>query len=109
MQLNDGLKEIEKRGYRLAALSYDKVDVLAGFTAKRGIGFTLLSDPQSEVIDRYGLQDPAYPVGNMAHGVPKPVIFIVAPDGTIKGKLFEESFKDRPSLALVLGAIDKVK
>ena len=71
--------------------------------------FTLLSDPKSEVIDRYGLRDPAYPVGNKAHGAPKPVIFVVARDGTIKAKLFEESFKNRPSLALLLETIDKVK
>ena len=109
MQLNDGLKEIVKRGYKLAALSYDQTDVLQAFTEKRGLMFTLLSDPKSEVIDRYGLRDPAYPVGSKAHGVPKPTLFIVARDGTIKAKLFEESFKDRPQLGLVLETIDKVK
>ncbi len=109
VELNGGVKEIEKRGYKLAALSYDPTDVLQGFTGKRGLSFTLLSDPKSEVIDRYGLRDPAYPVGNKAHGVPKPVIFIVGRDGTIKAKLFEESFKNRPSLALLLETIDKAK
>ncbi len=109
MELNGGVKEIEKRGYKLAALSYDPTDVLQGFTEKRGLSFALLSDPKSEVIDRYGLRDPAYPVGNKAHGVPKPVIFIVARDGTILAKLFEESFKNRPSLALLLETIDKAK
>ena len=109
MELNGGVKEIEKRGYRLAALSYDQVDVLQAFAGKRGLAFTLLSDPKSQVIDRYGLRDPAYPAGNKAHGVPKPVIFIVARDGTIEAKLFEESFKDRPSLGLVLATLDKVK
>ena len=108
MELNGGVKEIEKRGYKLAALSYDQTDVLQGFTEKRGLAFTLLSDPKSEVIDRYGLRDPAYPVGNKAHGVPKPVIFIVARDGTIKAKLFEETFKTYPSLGLVLETLDKV-
>jgi len=109
VELNGGSKEIEKRGYKMAALSYDLTDVLRGFTGKRGLSFTLLSDPKSEVIDRYGLRDPAYPVGNKAHGVPKPVIFIVGRDGTIKAKLFEESFKNRPSLALLLETIDKAK
>jgi peroxiredoxin len=109
VELNGGVKEIEKRGYKLAALSYDQTDVLQAFTDKRGLTFTLLSDPKSEVIDRYGLRDPAYPVGNKAHGVPTPIIFVVARDGTIKAKLFEESFKNRPSLGLVLETIDRVK
>ncbi len=107
MELNGGVKEIEKRGYRLAALSYDQIDVLQAFTEKRGLIYTLLSDPKSEVIDRYGLRDPAYPEGNKAYGVPRPIIFIVARDGSIKAKLFEDTFKKRPPLGLVLETLDR--
>jgi peroxiredoxin len=74
--------------------------------AKRGITYTLLSDPKSEVIDRYGLRDRTYPPGNLAYGVPRPIIFVIGKDGVIKAKLFEETFQKRPPLALVLKTLD---
>ena len=52
---------------------------------------------------------PAYPAGNKDYGVSTPVIFIVSRDGAIKVKLFEESFKNHPSLGLVLETLDKLK
>ena len=79
IDVNGGVAEIEKRGYGLAALSYDSPEILAAFTAKRQIAYTLLSDPKSEVIDRYKLRDPQYPPGNRAYGVPRPIIFILDP------------------------------
>ena len=68
----------------------------------------LLSDPKSEVIDRYGVRDPAYPPGNRAHGVPRPVIFVIDRNGVIKAKLFEEKFQKRPPLGLIVETLDKV-
>ena len=108
IELNTGVADMEKRGYRLAGMSYDAPDVLEGFTIKRGLTYALLSDPKSEVIDRYGLRDPQYAAGSKAYGVPRPIIFIVARDGTIKAKLFEDTFIKRPPLALVIETLDKV-
>ena len=89
-------------------MSYDPPEALAAFTAKRGITYALLSDPKSEVIDRYGLRDPAYPPGNRAHGVPRPIIFVIDRNGVIKAKLFEETFQKRPPLGLIVETLDKV-
>ena len=89
-------------------MSYDPPEALAAFTAKRGITYALLSDPKSEVIDRYGLRDPAYPPGNRAHGVPRPIIFVIDQSGVIKAKLFEETFQKRPPLGLIIETLDKV-
>jgi peroxiredoxin len=82
--------------------------VLSAFTSRRQIGYTLLSDPQSRVIDLYGLRDPQYPPGNRAHGVPRPIILVLDRQGTIKAKLFEESFTKRPPLGLVLETLDRL-
>jgi hypothetical protein len=60
------------------------------------------------VIDRYGLRDPQYPPGNRAHGVPRPIIFVLDRDTTIRAKLFEESFTKRPPVGLVIETLDKV-
>jgi peroxiredoxin len=106
IDVNGGAAEIEKRGYQIAALSYDSPDILAAFTAKRHIVFTFLSDPKSEVIDRYKLRDPQYPPGSRAYGVPRPIIFILNPEGVIEAKLYEESFKNRPPVTQVISTLD---
>ena len=108
IDINGGVAEIEKRGYRVAALSYDSPDTLATFTAKRHIAFTFLSDPKSEVIDRYNLRDPQYPPGSRAYGVPRPIIFVLNPQGVIKAKLYEESYKNRPPVTEVISKLDEL-
>jgi peroxiredoxin len=108
MDLNAGLADIEKRGYRLAAISYDSPEILNGFTEKREIKFTLLSDPRSEVIDRWNLRDPQYKDKPKFNGVPRPIIFILDAKGVIKAKLFEETYKTRPPVAEVVARLDQV-
>jgi peroxiredoxin len=106
IDINSGAAEIEKRGYRIAALSYDSPEILKTFADKRNISFTFLSDPKSEVIDLYKLRDPQYPAGSRAYGVPRPIIFILDKGGVIRTKLYEESFKVRPPVSAVIGALD---
>ena len=108
IDVNSGVAEIEKRGYRIAALSYDSPEILRAFTVKRHISYTFLSDPKSEVIDLYKLRDPQYPPGNRAHGVPRPIIFILDHNGVIKSKLYEESFKVRPPVTAVISKLDEL-
>ena len=108
MDLNEGLNDIEKRGYHLAAISYDSPEILAGFTEKRGIKYTLLSDPKSEVIDRWNLRDPQYKEKPKFNGVPRPIIFILDSKGMIKAKLYEETYKTRPPVAEVVAKLDQV-
>ena len=107
MDMNAGLAEIEKRGYRLAGISYDSPEILQKFTEKREIKFPLLSDPKSEVIDRYGLRDPQYKDKPKFDGVPRPIILILDAKGVIKAKLYEETYKTRPPLDQVLAKLDE--
>ncbi len=106
IDVNSGAAEIEKRGYGIAALSYDSPEILKTFTAKRQIAYTFLSDPKSEVIDLYKLRDPQYSLGSRAYGVPRPIIFVLDKNGIIKAKLYEESFKVRPPVAAVISTLD---
>lgn len=94
------------RGYNLVGLSYDAVPVLAKFVAERKVAWTLLSDPQSQVIDGWQLRDPAYPAGNRAHGVPRPAIYVIDANGVIRARLMEESYRNRPPASAVLAAVD---
>ena len=86
----------------------DSPEILETFTAKRHLTYTLLSDPKSEIIDRYNLRDPQYPPGNRAYGVPKAIIFVLDPQGVIKAKLFEDNFKYRPRVTTVISKLDEL-
>ncbi len=92
----------------MAGLSYDSPEILETFIPKRHLTYTLLSDPKSEIIDRYNLRDPQYPQGSRAYGVPRPIIFVLDPQGVIKAKLFEESFKNRPPVSAVISKLDQL-
>jgi peroxiredoxin len=108
VDINTGMAEIEKRGYRVAGLSYDSPEILQATTEKRRLTYTLLSDPKSEIIDRYNLRDPQYPPGNRAYGVPKAIIFVLDSQGVIKAKLFEDNFKYRPRVTAVISKLDEL-
>lgn len=108
IDINGGAAEIEKRGYHVAGLSYDTPEILQAFTVKRNLTYTLLSDPKSEIIDRYNLRDPQYPPGSRAYGVPRPIIFILDPQGRIKAKLYGETFKVRPPVTDVISKLDEL-
>jgi peroxiredoxin len=107
--MNEGLSDIESRGYKLVGLSYDDPAELKTFVQRPDIKYTLLSDPDSEVIDRWGLRDPQYPEGNRAHGVPRPIIFAIDRSGRIVGSIAEERYQDRPPVAEVTAMLDAVR
>lgn len=108
IDLNTGVADLAKRGYGLAGVSYEFPAVAAGFSADRDIKYPLLSDPKSEIIDRYNLRDPQYKPGSRAYGVPRPIILILDRNGVIKAKLYEETYKTRPPVGLVIETIDKL-
>jgi peroxiredoxin len=108
IDLNGSLDAIERRGYRMASISFDNPQVLRTFTERRGIKFTMLSDPGSKIIDLYKLRDPQYQPGSFAYGVPRPIIFVLDKAGTIKAKLYEETYQKRPPATLVVETLDKI-
>ena len=106
ISLREAEAPLARRGYKLAAISYDAPDVLRTFAGRRQIGYALLSDEGSRTIDAFGLRDPQYKPGSMAYGVPQPAIFIISPQGVIRANLAEEGYKKRPQVEAVLAAVD---
>jgi peroxiredoxin len=96
---------IKARGYALVGLSYDAPEVLAKFAAERRVGWTLLSDPKSKVIDGWQLRDPAYGPESKASGVPRPVVYVIDNKGLITARLMEADYKLRPQPEAVLAAV----
>ena len=99
---------VSGKGYALVSLSYDKPEILANFAATEGIGYTLLSDPDSGTIDALGLRDPQYETGSFAYGVPRASILILATDGTLRAKYVAADYRSRPSNDDVLAMLEGV-
>lgn len=102
MELEGQLESFRKRGLQVAALSYDSEAILAAFAARRQISFPLLSDPGSAVITRFGLLNPAYPPGDLAHGVPYPGTFVTDASGVVTARFFEAAYARRRTAASIL-------
>jgi peroxiredoxin len=100
---------LAKRGYNLVALSYDAPDALAAFAAKAGIGYTLLSDEKSAMIDALGLRDPAYAAGSFAAGVPKASTLIIDKGGVVRWKSVATDYKVRPQNSAIIAAVDALR
>ncbi|UTW59697.1 peroxiredoxin family protein [Kordiimonas sp. SCSIO 12603] len=101
-------EEIRKRGFNVVGVSYDSVKVLDKFTKKRGISYPLLSDDGSAIIKSFGVLNEKYKPGDRVYGIPHPIIVITDNSGTIKAKLFEEGYKNRPETEVILSELDKL-
>ena len=69
------------------------------------LGFPLLSDYRSTVIDRYGLRDPDY-ARDERDGIPRPAVFVLDPQGRVRWVKIESDYRERPSNEEVAAAID---
>jgi hypothetical protein len=76
--------------------------VLKHFSARRNIGFPLLSDAGSDAIRRFGILNESVPVKSPFHGVPHPVTYIVDRNGVIVSRHAEDDFRRRPTTAAIL-------
>jgi peroxiredoxin len=92
------LPEFRTLGYRVASLTYDRVDRLADFATRRAIGFAMLSDPRSTIIRAFGVLNDAYP----GHAVAHPIIFVIDRTGVIRHRFSGKHYRERADIDLVL-------
>ena len=102
MQLERKREALEAEGFRIAAVSNDKAEALQHFARRAGIGFPMLSDPDSAVIRAYGVLNEQVPKDHPFYGIPHPVEFLLGPDRTVRAKYFEADYKDRFTAGRVL-------
>src|SRR5580692_3878095 len=86
---------LEKNGVHIAAVSYDSQEILAAFAQRHSIGYPLLSDKGSETIRKFGIFNSNMAPDLRAYGVPHPVEYLVAADGTVVNKYFVPNYQHR--------------
>jgi DsbC/DsbD-like thiol-disulfide interchange protein len=86
----------------LAAISYDPVPVLADFSVRRGITFSLLSDEGSATIKRYGILNTTVDPKNQLYGYPFPGTFVVNRQAVVTARFFEKAYQERNTMSSIL-------
>jgi peroxiredoxin len=120
------VNELREKGLGLAAISYDRPEILAAFAKERGITFSLLSDAGSATIKRYGILNPVpewaigpdkddpvvkaavqkyVSVGNPRAemvGIAFPGTFILDRQGRVTSRYFEDFYIERNTISSIM-------
>ena len=92
-------------GVRLYAVSYDEPDALADYASAHDVTFTMLSDPDSQVIESFGILNTLIPPDDHPwYGIPFPGAYVVDERGIVTTKFFEHNFAVRPGPEQLLAA-----
>jgi hypothetical protein len=102
VELEHDFPRIRAQGFGLAAVSYDSVAILKNFADRRGITFPLLSDPESKIIQDFGILNLSAPKNTPFSGIPYPGTYLVDRKGTVISKYFVDDFKERDTAGEIL-------
>lgn len=103
LQANLGL--IRQRGAVLAALSIDRPELSRRLADELGLEFLLLANPDSSVVDAYGIRNRLLGVRS---GVPHPAVFLVDRGGVIRFREVRHNYRRRVSTSRILRELDKL-
>jgi len=100
------MENFEAAGARVYVLSYDEAEAMADYKAAHNANFTMLSDPNSDVIRSFGILNTLIAEDdNPWYGIPYPGVYITDADGVIIEKFFENNFTVRPGPEQLLAAL----
>jgi hypothetical protein len=102
VQLDRKRQEFEKRGIKVAAISFDPVAVLGNFAQRTGVKLALLSDPESTAIRAFGILNETVPKDHPFYGIPNPGSYLIDQNGVVTAKFFEEKYADRYTAGEIL-------
>lgn len=108
MELQGRYAELQKLGLGIASITYDAPAVIKKFADERKIAFPILSDQDHSIVERYGILNRQYAVGDRNYGIPHPGTFILNREGRVLARYFEEEFQYRntaASIALKIGQL----
>lgn len=95
----DAYGEFEERGAVVLGVSPDDEASHARFKAKYGLQFTLLSDPEHEAAEAYGVWRERTSYGKKRFGIHRST-FVIAPDGTVERAMYGVKPDGHPDQAL---------
>lgn len=109
VKLQKAQSEFRRRGFKLAAVSYDDAEVLKAFALAHRIEYSLIADPRSEIIRSFGLLDAGgddssdHP--SARKGFALPGFLVIDRRRVVTEKFFGEHFYDRYTPNNVIGKL----
>lgn len=101
--LQNSLGQLKKHGINAASITYDAQEVLSKFSDANKIEYPMLADVGSQVIRAFGILNHNVPEGHpMMFGMPFPGDYLIAPNGTVRDKLFLPNYEHRASASQVV-------
>jgi hypothetical protein len=97
------LPTLKSLGINAAAITFDSREILRNFGETYKIDYPLLSDERSDVIRAFGILNANVPKDHkMMYGMPWPGDYLIAPDLTVRDKLFDPDYQYRPSATAIV-------
>ncbi len=101
--LRDSYAQLAERNVMAVGVSTDPVKSLKKFVERDQLNFMLLSDPEHQLADAFGVWGPKKFMGKVYDGIHR-ITFLIAQDGTIS-RVFDE-FKTSNHHDVVLAALN---
>lgn len=80
----------------MAGMTYDDLEILAGFHDEEALQYPLLHDENAKHVNALGVRNMDYTEGQKAYGIPHPGILFIGADGTIRAKYAVPGYRRRP-------------
>lgn len=103
---NEHVERFAELGIDVVSVSVDEVEAIAKFASEAGIRYAMLADPAGAINESLGIRDEQYPVGSAAFGVPRPTLYVIDREGTIRLRYMEPTYRTRPDLDAALRDIE---
>jgi peroxiredoxin len=104
--IENNLKELQALGVRPVAISVDPAEKTRGLCQRRGYTYIFLSDPNAEVIRRYGVLHPG--AGLKGHDIARPAEFLVDSSGTVRWVNLTDDFRVRARPEQLIAAAQRL-
>jgi peroxiredoxin len=91
--IEKNLETFEALGIRPVAISVDAPEISRGLCQRRGYSYTFLSDPDAEVIKRYGVLHAG--AGIHGHDIARPAEFLLDASGSVRWVNLTEDLRVR--------------
>jgi len=95
VKLNKWNDKINALGYKLAAISYDSVDILKAFSDKYQLKFPLLADQNHQTMKTMNILRHDIKPDSEHFGIPYPGIMVINSDGIQVHKYFYQGYRKR--------------
>jgi peroxiredoxin Q/BCP len=105
VQLRQFMNTREDDDFQIIAISADPLEETQAFSKRMELNFPLLSDPDLEVINRYGVYHEDEPDGRK---IARPSIFVIDHTGIIRYHYIGQHYDDRPPFSVLTYVLDRV-